>query len=85
MVVYQLPSEPFPAESSIHTVKARRVPSDDIIVQLIRECEKNNECTEHDGRFYELNPRKAHGTFGEYPIHTVKARRVPSDDIIGIS
>lgn len=31
MVVYQLPSEPFPAESSIHTVKARRVPSDDII------------------------------------------------------
>lgn len=36
-------------------------------VQLIRECKKNNECTEHDGRFYELDPQKAHGTLGEYP------------------
>ena len=36
-------------------------------MQLIRECEKNNECIEHDGRFYELDPKKAHGIIGEYP------------------
>ena len=36
-------------------------------VQLIRECEKSNDCIEHDGRFYELDPQKAHGTLGEYP------------------
>lgn len=36
-------------------------------IQLIRECKKSNDYMERDGRFYELDPQKAHGTLGEYP------------------
>lgn len=37
-------------------------------LRLLVECdEKEKECTERDGRYYKLDPKRARGTLGEYP------------------